>query len=849
MMRVSSVLRLSSAIVSVCFATLATAQTPAVREQKRQQSAAAIEAQDKIAPGPAVIELTKGGSIEKAFADFDRPVRVAKWFCANGPASATTPQLSATARAVPSKSDQRQVTNNCRQAIQQAIMSQALTILYRVAPGDIVTPETYPNRFIRVVGGSGPDLPLTPGTMVEYRIKALFDLRADERVDFLVLDDKKTPVGAFGLTFADAPQLNPVRARPVGTGAHQVIIRLDRTGVASPPFLNPRWPVLLGPTPPDTSTPTTRETIDSWQDTATLVFTNRVADRQFIVTFSGIGEDARWAFLAEGFRLTDCEKGECNAILVVPPGGRGDRKVPVKLLRTAYVKNGHAAVVAFDVELFHDDVDLANPRGYFSLVPYDYLDQDGGGTKWHASTTAQFGATPDLSDLQATPDDPAAITDTASRGRANDTKVSGSARISLKQSLGSKANGEFDVRLKSGDFGTKASVSATKYRLNVYGINGVDYSGGLFDIAEPSEAIAISESGENVGFHYAFINVNHILRKHVPTQRKDVLDFKETAAERNHSATLVQVRNAPPLTWKYAALDLYAVYGRKRATRCQQLVDEACPAKPEDAAASVLLDATGNPLTFELRQWYSTIGAEVTFGFKEGWGGSAALYHSRLGVIDRPPAAAELIADRGQGTVGLVTLGYTRFEQVGVVDNRPALFTIRAQFGAGTGDDPNRPGNRSYLGANAGFAPDRLFLNLLAPAITTARGQVGAGLANKMYSGFLVTTPRWSPLQYVAAWLNVPAIDVGGRSTTIKFHDYRFNQPVNGLQHAGSELDFDFSLESPASVTYSISAAGFWPGASLTRPGDAAVSPGFAGFGPLVRGFQWSAVAQLTVKM
>ena len=104
---------------------------------------------------------------------------------------------------------------------------------------------------------------------------------------------------------------------------------------------------------------------------------------------------------------------------------------------------------------------------------------------------------------------------------------------------------------------------------------------------------------------------------------------------------------------------------------------------------------------------------------------------------------------------------------------------------------------------------------MLASAIDTEHGEVGAGLINETYGGLLLTTPGWSPLQYVVKWLNNPSTDIGGRSTTVKLHEYRFNQPVNGRHYAVSEFDIDISL--------------------------------VAGMGPLIRGFQWSAVvAQLT---
>jgi hypothetical protein len=814
-------------------------QAPAA-EQARQAREKVITAQQQAASGPAVIRLGPAGPLDEAFQDFDLPFRVSTWFCG---VEAPERQEDPTLRTVRTRAKRREDERECAEKIDAAIAKGAeVTFLYEV-PAGAPSPTTPATLMIRVIGGSTIEVPQGP-VGATMPLATLRQLAAGDRVDLLILSkgQETRPIAAIGLTFATVPQLPSAESRETVSGP-QVTVRLDRTGVASTAFLNPRRPVYLGPPPGN-------EPERTWQDRAVLLFTNRVADRQFVVTFSGIPAIARLSFLAAGVRLTNCQDGECDALIIVPPGSRGERKLPVRLLREAYVgEKKLVPVTSFSVELFHDEVQLANPQGYFSLVPFELVEPKDDGSKWHASVTADAASSPDLSDLQATPEDDPVISDTAPRGGANDALLAGTARIGLKQSLGSIVSGEFDLRLKSGPFGTPPSVDATKYRLNVFGANGATYSGGLYTIAEPSEAVALSETGENVGLHIGFIDANYILRRYVPALRRDVLDFEDRQADRNHSAVLLQVRNAGPLTWKFAQLDLYALYGRKSATRCIQLTEGACPSQPGESDNAVPVDPSGKPLTFALKQRYWTYGAELTFGFKEGWGGSAALYHSQLRVKDAPEQATLQTTDSGDGTVGLFTIGWTKFQKTVVVDDRPSLFTVRAQLGIGTGDDPTKDGNQGYLGETAGFAPDQLFLSVLAPAIQTARGQVGAGLSNKTYIGFLVSTPQWSPLQYLADVMNVPSTDVAGKSTTIKFHQYRFNEEVNGRRSAGSELNIEFAFESPGAVTYSIGGGAFWPGAALTEPGDARLSAAFAGLEPLIRRMQWNATARLTVKM
>ena len=758
---------------------------------------------------PRVIEIGPEGPLDDAFKDFDLPFPLANWFC--------TSDISA---------------RECRKNMDQARAPLPIQFVYRrgaAGPADIT---------LRL---RTKDVRLRPETITQVPLRDLSAAAISDRVNILIVrSDRQDPVGGLALTFAQEPALARPRIEDVTTPTvrHQIVVRLDRTGVASAPFLNPRWPPYLGPAGRG-------EDPSPWQDAALLVFSNQAGAEQFLVSFAGISDKNRWAFMAAGLELTDCHEGKCKATIIVPPGSKGEKKIPVRLLRDAYVKDGAAKVTGFSVSLFHDETQLANAHGYFSLVPFSRLIEDEGGTKWSAAVSADFGWTPDLSDLQATPDDDPIISAGTRRGAADDVKFDGSARIALEQSLGAAANGVFELRVKNGALGTDAKVTPTQYRLNIFGVRGARFSGGLFKVAEPSEAIALSEAGENIGVHYSFLDVNHLIRKYVPRLRKDALDFKDAQADRNHSATLLQLRGVPGLTWSRAQVDIYGLYGRKHATRCVELQNGRCP-EQADASAD-FIDSDEKPLVFRMNQSYWTWGTEVGVIIHEGLTGTAALYRSRLSNKGRPVGATALLTDAGDGVAGLGTVVWTSYgkneranEETHLLDAKPARFTLRGQLGAGSADDPaTADHNEAYVGETAAFAPDELFLSVLAPAIRTSSGPLGSGLANKMYGGLLFSTPRWSPLSGFAHLMRVPSTDVDAVSTTLKPHEYWLRSATaDAAKHLGTEVDAEFSIDAPAGVSYSVVLGSFWPGAAIA-----------GGSTPVIHGTQWTATMHLTVKM
>jgi hypothetical protein len=772
----------------------ASGQTPskeAARERRAIVTAAQQEYATKENKKDGVIRLGADGPLDPEFQHFDIPFPVAFWYCDRLASPAKRDPLQE--QTIKERLDR---AKQCQTGLKDAMASTSEMVTFRFDDESHHDAQNPTRIKVRIIGAPAT-LPPGPGAErtevpkpnpwhdgveldlgrreAKIPLADLFTYGVRGRVDILLFvekDGKFVPKTGLSLTFENIPELpvapyatvsrasaaaraahraasaaartspatGPVQTCQPEPYEHRVNIRLDRTGVAISKFLNPRWPVLLGPNQDEPCD----KTLETWQKQAALVFVNRVADRQFVVTFSGIGEANRWAFMNAGLRSSNCRDGECDAVILVPPGGPGEKRVPVELLYDAYVKGKkRVPVLSFGVALFDEDAQLANPSGFFSLVPYQLVEEQGDASKWSATLTGAFGFSPDLSDLAPTADDDPKITDIASRGGANETRFSGTARLSLVQRLGSRARGEFDLRLKSGGFGEGGTptVSATKYKLNVFAIQGMTFSGGRFDITSPSESIALSESGENIGMHVRFLDVNHIFKKNVPELRRDVLDFEDGPSARDHSATVVQLRGVPAFTWKRAKLDLYGIFGRKKETRCMQSVNVKCPAAPkkdeeaESAEESVDANASAPPPppdVFELEQHYTTFGSELSFGFLNGFTGSAAIYTSQLWTPEQPVETEQILTDRGRGTVGLITLGWTKFDDASSLDTRPVDFTLRGQYGIGTGDDPTHEDNENdgYLGETAGFAPDVLFLALLAPASQTSHGQVGAGLTN-----------------------------------------------------------------------------------------------------------------------
>jgi hypothetical protein len=607
-----------------------------------------------------------------------------------------------------------------------------------------------------------------------------------------------------------------------GRDRQYIDVLLDRTGIASSQFLNPRAPMYAGP-PPECLLIWTESDIQQYLRGRHLRFLSRTADRSFTVTFSGINEVDRAEYLRLGVRLGSCKTTGCTATLHV--GEHSSASIPLSLLWISFIKQA-SSLIAFDVGFFEEETAPTNARGYFTMALREVYREPANSQTWSANVGATVAHDPDLNDLVPADNRPAVIRIPfekeagAPRDSENRSRVTGNVVLGLAQTLGARADGEFEVQLKEGDFGRDATVTATKYRLRVYAANGFWFSGGKFDVASPSFGIAMRERGEAITAHHPIANAMAalIIRKELPRDRL-LADIPKDPLDRDHWAIFGQAVPAVRLRRKAAQwgqLNFFGVYGRQQRQRTEKAgTDEATVRK--------------------FNREYTTVGSEFLATVRQ-MAFSGAFFSSR--TTAESPDAVSLAGDRGRGHVGLLTLTYTDMGS-GTANNRQNVdATLSGFFGFGSGDRiPSEPtkkdDNEGYIGETGNFAPDQIFLSRLAGLIntdvrardgsnaivTTRNGQVGQGLANKLYVGAFYTDQRWSLLAPVAGLLNIPASDIESRSTTVKFHIYRFREPVFGDKDGGRELDVDFKLESPKGVKYTLAVARFWPGDALKRSG------------------------------
>ncbi|HEX9984098.1 MAG TPA: hypothetical protein VGF69_12600 [Thermoanaerobaculia bacterium] len=185
---------------------------------------------------------------------------------------------------------------------------------------------------------------------------------------------------------------------------------------------------------------------------------------------------------------------------------------------------------------------------------------------------------------------------------------------------------------------------------------------------------------------------------------------------------------------------------------------------------------------------------------------SLAVYHSRRNV--RPRRENTEVLSDGRGTAGLVTVGWQWSGRAALFDNsqksRPSYgptFTI----GRGSGDSPSSDRDNAYLGENAGFAIDKIFLAQISKN-KTYEPVIGQGLENKWYAGVQWTDARWSLLGKLAERIGRKE-SIESRATIASLHTYRFSRAVEGRKAAGIEADIEFQVESPKTVTWTLGAA------------------------------------------
>jgi hypothetical protein len=577
----------------------------------------------------------------------------------------------------------------------------------------------------------------------------------------------------------------------------RIDVLLDRLGVASPAFLNRRRPAYIPPA----------------GDNVEIMFTSLASDRAFIVSFSGIPEEARPELVRSGAQIGACRDGRCSAAIRVPPGGSA--AVAVSALRAAYARAAIGSTVTFTVAFFDDDTTPVNSRGYLTFFDAPYFAEPGSSTSWTGALSVNLTHDPDLSATIPPGQKTAAITTANPFARSSRTHVGGSATAGLKQNLGNRADFELELTAKSGDFGQESALKASKYLANVYTSHGITLTGGRMDVAAPSEAIAFSESGDAVGFGvpvcepqrsderangqrrcFGYASAGYVFRKQVAAdgftakKAQEAIDNGAPHLERTNRDLVLQIRDIRTGRFRTGVFGVIgdATRGRLRTTGDQTEL-----------------------IRFDSDAW--SIGAETLVNFGNA-NLSLGLYRS-----ERSSDAAEDLrrpADRAEGNVGLLSFRYTNIDHDRFEGNQLAAdFSLTAQVGRGG----------SYVGENQAFAPDALFLSKFAGLLVDSDAPIGPGLTNKWYFGLIATTPKVAPGKGVA---------------TLELHHYHRAEPRAGSRNLGTEASLEFRFEQPKGVRYQVLAAGFRPGRALNTDEPAL---------RLLTKFQWLVRLGVTVRM
>jgi len=344
------------------------------------------------------------------------------------------------------------------------------------------------------------------------------------------LNRNRIGAGALIVLASVAPAVAQPTPAPPTAPPPSVEILLDRTGIASPRFLNRRVPYSLAPTTPDA--------------VAFVKFRSLVPDRDFVVAFSGADKNSQGDLEASGMTVSCSDK--CKAVFRVRANGTVE--VHADALRKAYP----TATGVFRVALYNEDGDLANSQGYLTGAekPTEPTNQ----STFGASFNSSYGWDPDLASVTAPGSKNASISFATPFSGPIRAHATGAASITLRESLGSRADADFELSVKpAGDLGdpaiTSPTVQATKYQIRAYGLSGGSFTAGRFDVAAPSASIASFESGDSIGAAYqigaASLNGTWLFRRQFSARRINPTEeaaAKSVGLDEDHSVKILQIR-------------------------------------------------------------------------------------------------------------------------------------------------------------------------------------------------------------------------------------------------------------------------------------------------------------------
>lgn len=374
------------------------------------------------------------------------------------------------------------------------------------------------------------------------------------------------------------------------------------------------------------------------------------------------------------------------------------------------------------------------------------------------------------------------------------------------------------LRFKNGDFGGSTDsnkLEASQYQGKVFGhkvklFQGIDFlkdravnlQYGKLQFAKPSSGIAVNVFGEGLQLALGSASLSYVVLRESDNP-------KEVADTQNDDSDLwiLQIKNIAVPVGIFRTLDLVALHGNDR--KDQEKTPVTDPAK------------TFLPIPFR----YESFGGEVRWGVEDlpALGGSLAGYYSKreVGATPQNPPQDRPIRKAGQGWTALARASWTHlvFPKLNELEKGKThqAYGISLLLGYGTGDDKRTADkDEGYLGENAGFSNDVLFLSRVSKAFPE---DIGSGLSNKWYGGMQFTNAQARWLELIPNALGVASEDIASTGTVLSLHTYQFVREVHGLHWGGVELDGELNIEAPKNIRWSLGGAYYHKSSALKAIG------------------------------
>jgi hypothetical protein len=364
------------------------------------------------------------------------------------------------------------------------------------------------------------------------------------------------------------------------------------------------------------------------------------------------------------------------------------------------------------------------------------------------------------------------------------------------------------LRFKQGDFGGPADsnkIEASQYQGKIFGHalkdfhQAVNFQYGRLQFAKPSSGIAVNVFGEGLQLALGSASLSYVVLRESDNP-------KETADTQNDDSSLwiLQVKNIPISERIFRTLELVALRGEDRKDQEKTEVDD-----PENT-----------PLPIPFR--YTSLGGELRWGVS-ALGGSLAAYYSHRDVDSPPlnPDPKRPLRLGGQGWTVLARASwnppvFTKLNELEKGKPRQA-YGASLLLGYGTGDDKKTTDeDEGYLGENAGFSNDVLFLSRVSKAFSK---EIGSGLSNKWYGGLQYTDAQTEWLAKVPRALGVGPEDIASTGMVLSLHTYQFVREVHGLRWGGVEADGELNVEAPKNIRWSLGGAYYRRSSALEKIG------------------------------